>query len=229
MSGSSQLRRKRQKIAGSPVAATRCPNPYCKFVGVSLGHHLERSHDCREYLDAVNQRLEPSVDTEPSEQPLLPWSDDDDDDTVLPPNLATMGNTNRESAAVLRRRARIIQTGFTTDHFVETKLLKLLNDRHCPHSLYGEVLAWAQDAHEREYSFFPQRRSRDAHIKYLAKWQSLQEVPPTVIQVTLPGEPALTVDVPVFDDEAYDRLCQHPDDLLSMIMTSRLTSPPKRV
>jgi hypothetical protein len=46
---------------------------------------------------------------------------------------------------------------FTSSTFVETKLLKMLNDAHAPHFLYQDVLNWTKEgaAKELNYDFLP--------------------------------------------------------------------------
>ena len=104
-----------------------------------------------------------------------PWdtSDDDSEDSVdeqtedsnsvaevdLPPdpgtNLACYGVT------------------FTNSDFMETKLLKILNDAQAPHFLYQDLLNWAKEAKQSNYDFLPKRSTRKAQILHIEKWLSL--------------------------------------------------------
>jgi hypothetical protein len=77
---------------------------------------------------------------------------------------------------------------FTSSEYVETKLLKVLNDAHAPHFLYQDVLNWAREANALNYDFMPRRTSRKAQIKHIEKWQQLQYCRPETIQLTLPGD-----------------------------------------
>jgi hypothetical protein len=46
---------------------------------------------------------------------------------------------------------------FTNSDFMETKLLKILNDAHAPHFLYQDLLNWAKEAKRSKYDFLPKR------------------------------------------------------------------------
>ena len=119
-----------------------------------------------------------------------PWdtSDDDSDDSVddqtevlnsvvevaLPPD----PGTNLKCHGV----------SFTNSDFIETKLLKILNDAHAPHFLYQDLLNWAKEAKQSNYDFLPKRSTRKAQILHIEKWQQLQHCRPETIQLTLPGD-----------------------------------------
>jgi hypothetical protein len=45
---------------------------------------------------------------------------------------------------------------FTSSEYVESKLLKVLNDAHAPNFLYQDVLNWAKEANQLRYDFLPQ-------------------------------------------------------------------------
>ena len=58
---------------------------------------------------------------------------------------------------------------FTASEFVETKLLKMLNDAHAPHFLYQDILNWAKEAKLLQYDFCPRRSTCKAQIKHIEK------------------------------------------------------------
>jgi hypothetical protein len=76
---------------------------------------------------------------------------------------------------------------FTTSDFVETQLLKLMDNAHAPHFLYQDVLNWAKDAQQSGYDFHPKCTSRRAQIKRIKKLAQLQYCRPETIKLTLPG------------------------------------------
>jgi hypothetical protein len=77
---------------------------------------------------------------------------------------------------------------FTRSDYVETKLLKLLDDAHAPHFLYKDVLNWAREANKMKYEFRPARTTRRAQINYIEKLAQLQHCRPETIQLKLPGD-----------------------------------------
>ena len=87
---------------------------------------------------------------------------------------------------------------FDTHSFMETKLLKLLNDTNAPHSLYQDVMNWASEAHEDGYQFQSGRTTRKAQVKHLEKWLGLKYCRPETKLLCLPGD-MLFVPVTSFD------------------------------
>ena len=143
-----------------------CPNPMCDYLGPQLQQHYLHKQTCGDFVDHMDHRLAPGADTIIHREPVLPWSDSDDDDAtaVVPAAVVAAAVRLKTPIAVLRRRARHVTTGFTTDQYIELKLLKLLNDNKTPHGLYTQVLEWAADARTRGYNFAPIRKKRSAHI-----------------------------------------------------------------
>ena len=91
------------------------------------------------------------------------------------------------------------QLGFTVAQFCETKLLKLLNDKQVPHSLYKDVLEWSCNAKRLKYSFEPTCTKCSTMITHLTKWQVKQNCCPLQNKTILPGEPELSMMVTCYD------------------------------
>ena len=87
---------------------------------------------------------------------------------------------------------------FHTHSFMETKLLKLLNDVNAPHSLYQNVMNWASEAKKDGYEFRSGRTTRAAQVKHLEKWLGLKYCRPETKMLCLPGD-MLFVPVTSFD------------------------------
>ena len=77
---------------------------------------------------------------------------------------------------------------FTSSDYVETKLLKILDDAHSPHFLYQDILNWAKESSKHQYDFRPQRTTRIAQIKHIERLAKLQYCRPESVQLTLPGD-----------------------------------------
>jgi hypothetical protein len=128
---------------------------------------------------------------------LEPWdnSSDDDDSTSDEENTSEKPADDKESTSdkpddTADDNELVTPDGlcFTTPDFVETKLLKLMDDAHAPHFLYQDVLNWAKEAKQSGYDFRPKRTTRRAQIKHVEKLAQLQYCRPETIRLTLPGD-----------------------------------------
>ena len=139
-----------------------CLFPSCEYNGQFLVKHLAKSHICAQYYSSVY-----SLQPKESETNLKKQRESDkytynnveqkeiesivtnvNDSNIKNKNIVESFNysiTNRNSIIPL----------FTTSHFVETGLLKLLNDAQAPHDLYNKILSWSMKAHSLGYSFQP--------------------------------------------------------------------------
>jgi hypothetical protein len=87
---------------------------------------------------------------------LVPWDDDDDnsDDSMNEVGDDDRSRTANSATSPLATEAvGPAGVSFTPSKFVETKLLKILNDAHTPHFLYQDILNWAKEAKQLKYDF----------------------------------------------------------------------------
>ena len=75
--------------------------------------------------------------------------------------------------------------GFSKQMFHQTTLLKILNDAHAPHYLYEEIMKWAKNAIDDNFSFQHANFKRQNVIKSLTKTQHLEHCFPKQILVPL--------------------------------------------
>ena len=179
-----------------------CPNLSCSREFVTsrrLKIHLTKSTTCSEAVLLQVHKGPQSDSAEEDEYPcddndddsindtkpwkcLEPWdstSDDestsDDGSTLTNPDGAQESTSDKPDDNSLASKL-VTPDGlcFTTPDFVETKLLKLMDDAHAPHFLYQDVLNWAKEAKEAGYEFRPKRTTRRAQIKHIEKLAGLQ-------------------------------------------------------
>ena len=156
----------------------------------------------------VNQSYEYSGNSDLS----IVWSDDGSDDDESNSNvesqeenvnekinLNSFVSSNNAGSPTVMDIQDIGQLGFTVNQYCETKLLKILNDKQVPHSLYKDVLEWSRDAKRMKYAYDPTRLKRSTAIRYLIKWQKKQNRCPLQNMITLPGEPQLPMMVTYYD------------------------------
>ena len=130
-------------------------------------------------------------DTKPWEC-LEPWDSTSDEESTS--NEASISNNSDDDADsdINQDTSTELVTPdglcFTASDFVETKLLKLMDDAHAPHFLYQDVLNWAKEAKQFGYDFRPKRTTRRAQIKHVEKLAQLQFCRPETIPLTLPGD-----------------------------------------
>jgi hypothetical protein len=74
----------------------------------------------------------------------------------------------------------------TNEVYIETKLLDLINNANAPLYLYEEILKWASEANRLNYSFHPQRTTRQLQIKCLERLYGQSVAKPFQREVTLP-------------------------------------------
>jgi hypothetical protein len=86
----------------------------------------------------------------------------------------------------------------TINDFVETKLLKILEDANVPHFLYQDILNWGCDAKSSGYGFEPARTTRQAAIVHIERRLHLEYCRPTQVKIVFP-EDDLSIEVTRFD------------------------------
>jgi hypothetical protein len=86
----------------------------------------------------------------------------------------------------------------TINNFVETKLLKILEDANVPHFLYQDILNWGCDAKSSGYGFEPARTTRQAVIAHIERRFHLEHCRPTQVTIVFP-EDDLSIEVTRFD------------------------------
>jgi hypothetical protein len=86
----------------------------------------------------------------------------------------------------------------TINDFVETKLLKILEDASVPHFLYEDILNWGCDAKSSGYGFEPTRTTRQAALAHIEHRFHLEHCRPTQVTIVVP-EDDLSIEVTRFD------------------------------
>ena len=86
----------------------------------------------------------------------------------------------------------------TVSDFVETKLLKILEDANVPHFVYQDILNWGCDANASGYKFEPERTTRKAAIAHIERRFNLEHCRPTQVTIVFP-EDDLSIEVTRFD------------------------------
>jgi hypothetical protein len=86
----------------------------------------------------------------------------------------------------------------TVNDYVETKLLKILEDANVPHFLYQDVFNWGSEAKARGYTFEPERTMRKSTIDHIERRFHLGHYRPTQATVVFP-EDDLSIQVTRFD------------------------------
>ena len=109
----------------------------------------------------------------------------------------------RDETLSEKRKLRYPVSAFTTPMYCEISLLKLLNDRNAHHSLYSDIVKWAQQCKALGYDFQPTRKKRRDQIYHI---QQLSKKPtrfPFIVNVEFIDE-RRRFDVPVtsFDFQA---------------------------
>jgi hypothetical protein len=86
----------------------------------------------------------------------------------------------------------------TVSDFVETKLLKILEDTNVPHFVYQDILNWGCDTKASGYKLEPERTTRKATIEHIKRWFNLEHCRPTQVTIVFP-EDDLSINVTRFD------------------------------
>jgi hypothetical protein len=87
----------------------------------------------------------------------------------------------------------------TVSDFVETKLLKILEDANVPqHFVYQDILNWGCDAKASGYKFEPEQTTRKAAIEHIERRFNLEHCRPTQVTIVFP-EDDLSINVTRFD------------------------------
>ena len=66
-----------------------------------------------------------------------------------------------------RRIPGMFGISYTTSQYVETKLLKILNDINAPRNTYQDIMNWIKEAKQMQYSFAPTFMTRNAQVNHL--------------------------------------------------------------
>jgi hypothetical protein len=86
----------------------------------------------------------------------------------------------------------------TVNDYVETKLLKILEDANVPHFVYQDVLNWGSEAKARGYAFEPEHTIRRFAIDHIERRFNLGHCRPTQVAVVFP-EDDLSIQITRFD------------------------------
>ena len=183
-----------------------CLFPPCEYNGQFLVKHLAKSHICAQYYSSVY-----SLQSKERETNLKKQRESDKytynnveqkeiESIVTNVNDSNINNKNIVESFnySITNRNSIIPL-FTASHFVETGILKLLNDAQAPHELYNKILSWSMKAHLLGYSFQPHRFHRRSQLKYLENFEGLNIIRPYQISVKLDYSPSIVVPVSVYD------------------------------
>jgi hypothetical protein len=120
------------------------------------------------------------------------YPESDSDGTNLSPGHETGLCTNVYAVA----KQRGVQ--HAVSDFVETKLLKILEDANVPHFVYQDILNWGCDAKASGYKFEPERTTREAAIEHIECRFNLEHCRPTQATIVFP-EDDLSINVTRFD------------------------------
>jgi hypothetical protein len=74
----------------------------------------------------------------------------------------------------------------TVSDFVETKLLKILEDANVPHFVYQDILNWGCDAKASGYKFELERTTRKVAIAHIERRFNLDHCQPTQVTILFP-------------------------------------------
>ena len=154
-----------------------CLFPSCEYNSQFLVKHLAKSHICSQYYGLVY-----SLQSKERETNLKNQIESDKDtynnvdqneieSIVTNVNDNNINNANMVEPFIYSITNRNLNFPlFTTSHFVETGLLKLLNDAQAPHDLYNKILSWSMKAHSLGYNFQPHQFDRRTQVKYLEEF-----------------------------------------------------------
>jgi hypothetical protein len=120
------------------------------------------------------------------------YPESDSDSTNLSQGLETGLLTNIYAVA----KQRGVQ--HTVSDFVDTKLLKILEDANVPHFVYLDIFNWGCDAKASGYKFEPERTTRKAAIAHIEYRFNLGHCRPTQVTIVFP-EDELSIKVTRFD------------------------------
>ena len=192
----------------------RCPN--CNFRGKSLRKHLDKSPQCRQICLEGNSGFHthqrkalssPSVASFPRDDLREENSDTSNLSAIHSEDNSTVDSFDNECtpgetfSPVQHKTANpdFEKIGFSRDQYIETELLKILNDNQVPHGMYQDVIEWSTRAKRMKYSFEPSSTNRSTCVRRLVEWQSEKNRKPFQRKVSLPGLPELNVEVTCYD------------------------------
>ena len=185
----------------------------------SLQNHYSQSPKCLTFVSTVpSTRILNSVGEEISKLPLketeLHVSDDDSskhlgrnspwmDDALVPTNssddsLEKLADQSFHAADnldstkeqwVRQRRKHELGIAYMNEDKVETKLLQILDAHNANHTLYQDILNWAQEAKAEGYNFQPKRTTRKAQLVYLGRMLNSRPYQPIIKSLKLPPGP----------------------------------------
>ena len=89
----------------------------------------------------------------------------------------------------------------TDIQWMQTKLLKILNDAKAPLYLYGQIMTWIKETHLKKFKSEDYTVSRYSMIKQLENCLNLNPCIPKSVNLCLPYSDGLEIDVVTFDFE----------------------------
>jgi hypothetical protein len=113
---------------------------------------------------------------------------------------------------------------FTNDRYIETKLLKILEEIGAPLYAFDVIMEWGFEAQQSHYNFQPKAQTYRTQLDHLAKMTCLQDMYPKVVEVPLAKDnfkmPVVCFDfipmlLSLFNDQdinQLDNLVINPDD-----------------
>ena len=190
---------KRQKVS----TLSSCPNPFCKWSGCYLSQHIAQSIHCLSILKLTTTRTTNLADESDDENELVVANDNstsvDISDDESNGSINSVANSSMDDYNNIRPYDELIEAGYSKDLYVETKLLKLLNDKKVHFSLFNDIVQWGKEASNLQYSFNPERLHRHSQVRYLEKILGAEDARPQQVQVVLTNDPLRTVTVTTYD------------------------------
>jgi len=189
----------RQPAKRQKTALLSCPNPVCKWKGIYLSKHIAQSIHCSLSLDI-------------SLPAAINLADDSDNDSSVSfdfdkhsfhDSTQVSANSADDNSAGSRIDEvppdGLFSNGYHNDLYIETKLLKLLNDKKVHFSLFKEIVDWGKEASFLNYSFNPQRLHRHSQIRFLEALIGEKAARPKQVTVPLTDDPPRTIAVTSYD------------------------------
>ena len=205
-----------------------CPNTVCGqcFSTVRAASiHLSKSPSCR---IAAQQKLKMAYSLSGKQQqnvaeaPLEGGPSEaifEDEDDVS--GVQSLGDTLQTNPTTINNNlnqdmnAQLKHAPFSTNFYMETKLLHILESMNAPHTAFRDIMLWVAEGKQRGYNYEHTHITRAAQISRIEQYLNLTTLRPQQIPVALAGEDNLTIDVTIFDFKSQ---------LLSLLSDSKITS-----
>ena len=130
----------RQPAKRQKTALLSCPNPVCKWKGIYLSKHIAQSIHCSLSLDiSLPAAINLADDSDNDSSVSFDFENHSfHDSTQVSINSADDNSAGSRIDAV--PPDGLFSNGYHNDLYVETKLLKLLNDKKVHFSLFKEII-----------------------------------------------------------------------------------------